>query len=294
MKEMKETYKRLEIIYDQGTAKYHEDGLIDNYPFFGVIDSFSPPYSPNQKEKLYNGKSAGEVIKKIVLDVFNVADPEESLEEVTIRANAMVGVKQKYEWGISLENTDLLAGCAFAIAKIEKKQITILQGADCFSAWKTNDNSYRHTKIQNREYEWKMQRIIDKLYKKHKGDRKKLWNDFYQPLRDSRLGYINKPSLEGYCVLNGQPEFSKFWQWHRNKISTKNPKWSPKLILFCTDGLIPPDLFWEPEWKIAKEMIDSYKKEGLREILEIARKSETKEVRGYTEHCEATGMIIKF
>jgi len=289
---MEEKYRRIEIIYDRGSSEYSEDGLINNYPFIGVIDGFSPPYSPNQKEKLYNGMSAGEVIRKIIINTFNEAKPEESIEEVTERANVRVGEKQLSEWGISLDHTDLLAGVSFAIAKIEKKRITILQGADCFSLWKRRDNSCWYTKIQNTEYECEMQRIIDELKIKHKGDKEKLWNDFYQPLRESRLKYINKPKPWGYCVLNGQTQFKKWWQ--KMVLYLETPKWKVNFMLFCTDGFIPFQLFWKPECIIAERIIELYEKKGLEGILEEVRKSELRGERGYTDFCEATGVAIKF
>ena len=66
----------IKTIYDQGTAERQEDGFFVNPPFFGVVDGFSAPYSPQNPLTLFEDKSGGEVVRRIILRAFCSITPK--------------------------------------------------------------------------------------------------------------------------------------------------------------------------------------------------------------------------
>lgn len=288
---MKEKYRRIEMIYDQGTAKNQEDGRIDNFPFLGVVDAFSAPYTTKKGQISFSGLSGGEMIKEKILREFYTAKSNDSLEELIESVNNKIA-KIVHSYKIPIEQSDQLPAACFAIIKMKSDHkgnyIDIIQAGDCFAIFVAESGQIFSLKNQARLHEFREQKIIDRLLKTYNGNQEKMWNDFYPLLKKSRLRDINKNTDAGYAVLNGQKDFSKYYK--REKVDSSNLDF----VIIGTDGLISPELFWSEEFDLAEKIVSIYKKEGLEGILEKTRKSESKGERGYTRHCEATGMAIKF
>jgi len=275
---------KVEAIYDKGTAKDLEDGLLINPPFFGVIDGTSEVNHLIGKGLSFEGMSSGEMVRKIILEAFYNAKNNESLEKVLLRANGKIR-NLWYKCKIPLNRSDLIAGASFVFIKIDSKKIKILQGGDCLSLWLNTSGKIGITKNQAYFTEKEVQKMIAQLMKKHKGDRKKMWLDFYKPLCQLRLRDVNKKTKTGFAILNGQSFLKKCWQ--KIEIPLKNLN----LLLLFSDGFVP----FKKEGKLAKETIKFYKKGGLSCILKKKREFEKKtEKKSYRVYDEATALAIKF
>lgn len=275
---------KIEVIYDKGTAKDLEDGLVINPPFYGVIDGTSEPKHFIGKGSSFNKMSGGEIVRKIILETFHTAKNEESLEEMLFRANKKIrSLWKKHK--IPLNRSDLTAGAVFAFVKIESEKVKIIQGGDCFVLWARNSQKIGITRNQVYLHELDARKVITKLMKKYKGDRKKMWLDFYEPLCQLRLRDMNKKIKTGYAILNGQPSLKRYWQ------KTEIPIEGLKLLLLFTDGLVP----LKKENELAGEVLKLYKKGGLSNVLQMARNfEERREKKSYRVSDEATAIAIKF
>jgi len=274
---------KIEAIYDKGTAEELEDGLIINPPFFGVIDGTSEPAHFIGKGISFGKLSSGEMVRKLILETFYQAKSNDSLEKVILQANN----KLKTLWHnlkIPLNRSDLIAGAVFALAKIGPKKVEIIQGGDCLALWVTASGKIGITKNQAFWHVLEAQKIIAELMKKHKGNRKKMWQEFYKPLCQLRLRDINQKIKTGFAILNSQLSLKKCWQ----KIEIPIKKL--KFLLLFSDGLIP----LKKEEKLAKEVVKLYQKGGLNYILQKKRECEkaTEEIR-YRVFDEATAIAIK-
>jgi len=61
---------KIEAIYNKGTAENLEDGFVINPPFFGVVDGTSEPKHFIGRGFYFNKMSSGEMVRKIILEVF--------------------------------------------------------------------------------------------------------------------------------------------------------------------------------------------------------------------------------
>ena len=205
----------IEALYSPGSSSDQEDGLINNYPFFGVIDAFSAPYDPEQGGPIrYDGLSGGEKIKQIILKAFYFADQKDSLEKTILKANKNIAefwTEQK----IPLSRSDLLAGASFAFAKMmpDKKSIKIIQGGDSIAGWIHSFININFTPNQAHAHDSETIRAMAEIMEKNKGSRKNLWRDHCPQLCRLRLRDQNQPNIEtGLAVLNGQPGVKYCWQ----------------------------------------------------------------------------------
>ncbi len=275
--------EKTETIYSPGTSKRKEDGLIDNWPFFGVVDGVTATHSPSKPPTLFDGMSGAEMVRKIILKTFYDAKSSSPLEKVILQANQRIKQFQTAQ-GIPLERSDLLAGAVFVFVKIGGA-IEIIQGGDCFCIW-ASDSKIGVTKDQTQlGYH---HQLIAGLMKKHKGNREKMWNEFYPHLCALRQRDYNQPIKTGFAVLNGQPWVSKCWQ------EIEIPLQNLELLLFFSDGFVPVEERGDEE-ELAKKVVALYFKEGLNGILKRTRIiEEQRKGRSHTDHEEATAIAINF
>jgi hypothetical protein len=283
--------KEIEATYSPGSATNQEDGFINNYPFFGVIDTFSAAYDPEQGGPiLYDELSGGEKIKQIIINTFLAADRRNGLKDTVLAANKNIANFWK-EQKIPLKRSDLLAGASFAFAKImpDKKSIQIIQGGDCIAGWIHNFVDIGFTQNQAYGHVTEDIKIIAGIMKKNNGSRKGLWREFYKPFCRLRLRDQNQRSIEtGFAILNGQPEVRYCWQ--KKEIPTKDLN---SLLLF-SDGFVPDFETGVTEDSIIKT-IKYYRGGNLRDLLEEIRSIQAKQrYLSHTDFPEATALGIKF
>lgn len=275
--------ERIETIFSQGTSERREDGLINNQPFFGVVDGVTAPYSPSRPPTLFEGMSGAEMVRKLILETFYAAKFSLPLKKVVLEANRKIREFHTTQ-GIPLKRSDLLSGATFAFAKIGKT-IEIIQGGDCFAVWVIN-SEIGITKDQTQLAAH--HRLIPELMKKYEGNREKMWNEFYPHLCALRQRDYNQKIETGFAVLNGQPWVSECWQ----KIEV--PSRDLELLLLFTDGLVPVKERNKEE-KLAKKVIALYREKGLVGILERTRRIEEQQKESsHIDHEEATAIAIQF
>lgn len=275
--------EKTETIYSPGTSKRKEDGLINNWPFFGVVDGVTAPYSPSRPPTLFEGMSGAEIVRKVILETFYGAKTSSPLKNVVLKANREI--KQFHAaQGILLKRSDLLAGATFVFVKLAKI-IKILQAGDCFAVWVIN-SKIGVTKDQTQLAAH--HQLIAGLMEKYKGDRKKMWDEFYPHLCTLRLRDYNQPFKTGFAILNGQPWVSKFWK------EIRIPSQGIELLLLFSDGFVPAQER-SNEKELAERLVTLYRKKGLNGILERTRRIEERRKRNsHTDHEEATALAIKF
>ena len=273
---------KIEAIYDKGTAEELEDGLIINPPFFGVVDGTSDVPHFIGKGLSFGKMSGGEMARKIILETFYSAKSNDSLERVVLLANKKLA-KLWQSRKIPLNPSDLIGGAAFVFAKIDSKKVNVIQGGDCFALWVMKSGKIGITKNKAYFHETEVIPIIAELMEKHKGDRKKMWLDFYKCEGQLRLRYYNKKV--GFAMLNGQTALKKCWQKIEIPISNL------ELLFLFSDGFVPI----ERETKLAKKVLNFYKKGGLHYILRKKREFEkATEKESYRVYDEATAIALKF
>lgn len=283
--------KSINAIYSPGSSSDQEDGLINNFPFFGVIDAFSAPYDPEQGGPIrYNGLSGGEKIRQIILETFYSADRNDGLEKTILRANKKIADFWN-EKNIPLSRSDLLAGSSFVFAKIlpDKKTIKIIQGGDCIAGWINGYSEFNFTQNQAYNHVSETIRTMAEIMKKNQGSRKNLWHDFCPLLSKLRLRDQNQPhEKNGLAVLNGQPAVKYCWK----KIDI--PVQGLNAFLLFSDGFVP-----DVETGVTKTSIINamkfYRGGSLEGFLKETRLLQgLKRDKSHTDFPEATALGIKF
>ena len=272
---------KIEMIYDQGTAKIREDQVIWSPPFSGVADGVSELYLPSKGPILFKGKTGGQMASETLLRVIAAAKEDDELEVLLKAANLKIQEAQ--------DNTkvEYLAGAVFALAKVGEDEIKISQCGDCSILWVVNQEIGI---TENRVFlhDTEARRIIAELMEKHQGNREKMWREFSPVLAEMRRQHINRKTKGGYGLLNGQPKSQGFWK----RITL--PRAKTELLLLFTDGLIHYPESGNGQ-ALAQKTLELFRKGGLRAILEETRKAEEKEKEtSHLDHAEASAVAIEF
>jgi len=272
---------RITTLYDSGTAKIEEDGIIVRPPFVGVADGVSGVYHPGDGPMEFEDRSGGQMAVDCFIQTFFQESVKTNLEQVISQANKKVKECNDHK-GIGMQESDRLAGAVFAAAKIRQKEVDIIQVGDCSALWVHNDGKIGITKNQVFPYEIERLEKIKELMKKHKGNRSKMWEEFTPFLRQSRREHVNV----NYGVLNGQPKL--FHCYTKLTIS------KPSLLILGTDGLIPY-LDNDNNDDFALNTVVAYRHKGLKAILEYVRNEEEKKKHeSHVDYAEATGIAVEF
>lgn len=276
------------ILYDQGSAKFPEDGIIFTPPYFGVTDGVSGIYLPNEGPRFFQGRTGGQCASRAVFRAFGSALPGESLECILLEANNMIRRLSKTS-GLSLQESEFLPSATFAVAGVMHDFVHILQGGDALAVWMLKDGTIGGTPNQAFGYEAELLSIVSALMQKHGGDRQKMWEEFQPILASRRRLSTNTNQGKGFALLNGQPEVEKFWQ----KFVLRREDMS--LLILFSDGLVPFE-WTQNEKYLAKNIIDLYHwGGGLRAILTFARAdAERKKLSSHEDYAEATAIAIEF
>lgn len=201
------------------------------------------------------------------------------------RANGII-LKYTSEANIWHSGSEFLPSATFAVAKIDKQKVEILQGGDTLAVWQMKDGTIGGIPNLIFDYEERQTSMIAKLMEKHQGNRQKMWEEFRPFLAEDRRKNIN--ASKGFAIINGQPWFVDFLQefkFSRNEIK--------RLILF-SDGLIPFE-FTRNATAMASAIIALYKNGGLSYILEETRRIAKKEKDlSHEDYPEATAIAIEF
>lgn len=274
-------------MYDQGSAKIPEDGIVFNPPrYFGVSDGISGIYTPEEGPMMFGEKTGGQLASHAISFTFGRSFvTKEPLKIALDYANNLIRrVNQKN--GLSIEKSELLPSATFCIASIDSQKVKIVQGGDSLAVWEMRDGKIGGIPNLIFEYEQRQTSTIAKLMEKHKGNRQKMWEEFRPYLAEDRRKNIN--AFKGFSIINGQPWFKDHLQ--EFVLSRENIR---SLIIF-SDGLVPFEKMAHLT-EMAKFVLDFYKIGGLNHILEITREIADKNKKSsHEDYPEATAIAIEF
>lgn len=291
---------KVSYVYDQGSSKYREDGIIVGTTLFGVLDGVSEPYGPKYQLQLVNGYSSGEVI---------VREAERSMMlgegEMNLKQNLANTIRR-----VAKLNLSILSGATFAFANIVDSKLEIAQAGDCFAVVLKKDGTVFVTKNQVRAHDTKMNGEIERLMievAKERGfdslvsvpDEKttdeirgEMWNRFCLTLRKERVKDMNRPDMSdaAYGLLNGDQNLLRTAVFRNFEISEVSA------TLLFSDGMIPWNLMKSSnDQKVGEDALKIFKESGLTGLLSSARGEEEKNLKSsYTNFAEATAIAIEF
>lgn len=291
---------KVSALYDQGSSKYREDGMIVGTTLFGVLDGVSEPYGPKYPLQLVNGYSSGEVI---------VREAERSMMlgegEMNLKQNLANTIRR-----VARLDFSIMSGATFAFANINDGKLEIAQGGDCFVVLLMKDGAVFVTKNQVRAHDVKMNGEIERLMveiAKERGfdslesvpDEKttneirgEMWNRFCLTLRKERVKDMNRPesSDAAYGLLNGDNNLLRTAVFKNFEISEVS------VVLLFSDGMIPWNLMKSSnDQKIGEGALRLFQRSGLAGLLSSARGEEGKNLKSsYTNFAEATAIAIEF
>lgn len=278
---------RIRVLYDQGSTLIPEDTMIFQPPcYYGAIDGISGVYLPQEGARLFDGRTGGQLVGHTISRTFKNASPGDSVEDILKEANRMVREISEMH-GLSIRESGFLPSAAFVIASVGNQNITIIQGADSLAVWQMKDGTIGGTPNRTFAYEKGLLDIIAELMKKHKGDRRKLWEDFRPVLIKKRRAYVNT-SQGGFCLLNGQPEAEQFWQ------EFTFPTEAVKILILFSDGFVPFE-WTQNEKPMGERVLSLYRAGGLNLVLKTTRViAEKKKSSSHEDYAEATAVAIEF
>ncbi len=305
---------RTSSLFDQGSSSAIEDGHFVALPFVGVLDGVSELHNREHLQiKFRNGKlTGGEVVSRITEEFFvrqrareHSSSPD--LRDSILEANKLVA-DEFQNYGLLLDRPETLPGASFAIAKIGGEKVEIAQAGDCLALWVTKDGNIEITRDQARQQQidadTNAQRIQRRIAKEKYNleleevnpsemneIREEMWLEYFPILKEMRRRRVNNPSTpHGYGFLNGQEALKKMW-FH--KVLERD---SLETLLLFTDGLIPPEILKDKsDIEVARTVYASYKRGGLKGLLEDTRAIE-KQISGgnWADAAEATAVAVTF
>jgi len=287
--------QKVQALFEPGSVTFPEDRLFlrpfsPEMAFVGVADGVSGLYIPSEGPRLFSEGTltGGQMVTDTICHAFTEASRNDSLEEIILRANdAVAAIQIANGKGIPIERSDLLAGAAFAVAKIGE-EVEILQAGDCFAFWKLQDGEIGATRNQVYQHDMVALEIVAQLMEKHGGDRNKMWRELSPILSEMRLQHVNKNVEGGYALCNGQPELENCWQ----KITIPSDRLS--FLILATDGLIHYPESGD-EKALARKVLTLFQKESLEAVLAETRRIEEREKgKSYADKGEATAIAIEF
>ncbi len=294
-------YKKIEMLFDKGSAKEIEDGFFISQRVFAVFDGVSTPYSRKRPRKLYGfdkTETSGTLAVKRIIDSFKGRGDSFPLQGTLSMANSAL-TKMKNELDLPFA---LMPGATFAAAQIGDIYVEVEQTGDSSAVWKYKDSTCFATKNQLYEHDVKwckptfqgvmkkhMQGLPEVTNEKLAEVRASAWDEYCELWVKKRTEDVNnKESLSGFGLLNGDPRTVDCW------FSTILPVKNLELIVLFTDGLIDSEKT-ESENALARYIVDAYNKFGLTGMLQEKREHEILNVNStFISHTEATAIAIEF
>jgi serine/threonine protein phosphatase PrpC len=273
-----------------GKVKTPEDSLIfwtkKEGGWFGAADGTSGVHLPNKGPRLFDGKTGGQVASQVLSIAFGLARCDDKPEDVLRKANLAVGKIAKAN-KIPLQESHLLPSTTYAVAKIDTKRVTVMQGGDALAVWELTDGTIGGTPNRMFSYERFLLQTIASILRRNGGNQLEMWREFAPILAEKRKANYNKPA-GGFSILNGQPEFDQFWQKF-----TFRPDELSLLILF-SDGLVSFEWTEDPV-HLAKKVIGRYCLGGFEAVLAASREiAKQNAAISHESEPEATAVAIEF
>lgn len=282
--------RKIETLLDKGDSKYLENGVCikedGHSAILAICDSFSKPYDSSKNPIiLFGGLSSGEIVKNIYFRTIEKSHIKNSLLSIAREANKEISDFQK-KAGFPMRS-DGLAGLVFAMIKINKDKIEILQGGDCIVVWKNKNDSIAFTPNTVLTASKYLKKSFSNLLSKHKGNRERTREEFTPILMKEKMQNINQKHKEAYPVMNGKLNLELCYHKIFNTKDISE-------ILLLADGLIPFQWF-ENKTKM-KKLINEVKQHGLNFQLKQTRKEQKtgKTTKDITAFPESAAVFVSF
>lgn len=277
---------KIEVLYDQGTARQMEDSQLVQPPFFVVADGVSPPWNSEHPLLLVDGRPAGAVVARAVCEAFARASLDDSAMAALGAANERVA-RLHETWSRPLDRPDLLAGASVVAAKLADDSVEIVQVADAIALWRFQDDQVGATENSMYGYEADQLTRFTQIMEEVGGDREAAWERYHSWRCTQIKDHANRPGLGNYNVLNGQSALLSCVQ------QVNLPRGALRQLIFCSDGLVPFERTRSPQ-ALAEWLFSHYDQGGLAQVLTVTRQEEdAKGAWSYESHCEATAISIR-
>lgn len=275
---------KVDSLFDKGTAKKQEDGLINSDPYYGVTDGVTGVYLPSEGPKLFEGLTGGQLASRIIIDTFANASSR-LLGRALVAANDAL---HQHTQRVGLpDDPAFLPGACFTVCEVDDSKVEIRQGGDSLAVWQFKDGAIEGTPNKNFAYEKLLTDTIAQLMQKHSGDRQKMWEEFRPILINERRKYSQEYRL---CLLNGLSGFSLYYRWQKFSLDRRELS---RVILF-TDGLVPFEKTRVVD-ELAHYVIELYNSGGLQAVLDETRRLATlNKERTHEDLPEAAAIALEF
>lgn len=296
-------------IYNQGSAPREEDGLVKGTRCFGVLNGVSAPFAPVYPQQLYDGRSGGEVVARMVeRELTRLGD----LGDDSLVGDVMYVNNRVNEFNGPEMTSGQRHGGTFAFGKILGEALRVVQAGECLAIVEMRDGGVIVSPNQLRAHDTELNAVINGAHDEvaremfgvtfeqvpasEKGKvRGEAWNRAVPPLRQARLEDWNQ-STSRRCVgvLCGQPELT-YMLWTESFLVE-----NIATALFMTNGLLAWSVMTgrekiDSDMETARAVLATYKEGGLPGLLLTARNKEARYGPShYTNNTEATGYAIDF
>lgn len=238
----------------QGVGRMNEDALIVNNKdrVYGVADG-----ATSLTDSLYeSGQTGGYIASRVLASRLQDVADGTALEEAIIQANDALRQRMQ-DAGIDIADKRQLWSAAFAVFRVRETYVEYVQAGDCMLFAKYADGSYRRV---TRDQVAHVDRIT--LEKRREAIAKGLTEPgeirsyLYPTLCDNRK---KTNTREGYAVLNGEEEFSRFLEAGRLSRACLVRLYAVTDGLFHTlDGVNPDEAWIRMLERIDKEGLEAY------------------------------------
>lgn len=255
---------KIKFLYDQGSDVRTED-----FPIFfpdkimGIIDAGSAVFIPPTQPQMFYGMTVGQyTVKLIEISIFAAIiakqNPETALKKINKVLGSVFG-----DHGLTVKTPENNPFASYAIAFFNGNTIEIIQGGDCQFVWQNRDGTFGWMKNQTLDYDRENLKLIAAFMAKHNGNRNAMWQDFGPILKQRRHECFNS-SKGGFSLLNGQPDFYKYWQ--RANLDADEVE----IMVGYTDGFVIQEETADMA-RLARRIIYQYRRGGLQEVLDVTR-----------------------
>lgn len=296
-------------LYSQGTVGVREDFSLSmdirngnqRRRIYLVGDATSEPYWPGRPQRLFDGRTAGQVAGNTILQTLLSADPKKTLKEIITEANEKMAATWEsynlsfpgdpFELGqLSLGAPEDLGAATLAAMDIAET-VKIHAIGDALALWQLRNGDYGGTASQHFKHDTQMYEEIERAYREGGDGIGEMWKIFGPRLVNFRRQRVNnKNDPYGYGVLNGQRSAVEYLQereFHPSELT---------FLLLATDGMFEHPLTGDTS-ALARAFFERYDQlQNLENIIKERRKRED-EKKGshiYGGHAELSAILIPF
>jgi hypothetical protein len=240
--------REMQVCSIQGSSQINEDVLVVNHKdqIYGVIDGATSvtPYRNG------NGETGGFLAANLLASYLRDVPESRSLSSVILEANEALR-RMMIDAGIDVSHKENLWCAVFSLFRIHKTGIEYVQTGDCMLFARYAEGTTRqitHCQVSH----------LDAISIKKREEARKLGLEkneeiFRYVLPTIRNNRMKSNTLQGYSVMNGEPELSRFLEsgFFNRACLTR--------LYALTDGLFYPktDVESETDWNETITRIDS-------------------------------------